>query len=213
MADGLLTFMAIWGYASLWSSDPLAGAETYHSKRQCLGVRETWESPATGWLAEGPWQVHRGQWGEIDQQDADGVGRKYRIASGQISQIKRPVELDSVDHIVLQGWFQDPGEPTFSTLGLADRHATIVTMGTTGKRTYRIEYSSDPDGGSGMQELDTSVEIEAGWHFLRLDLVPGSGSDLLRAVGSMADKPHKVKVLLLLWTICVLVSSRLRDFA
>lgn len=191
VADESLTFMAIWVYASLWSSNPLAGAETNVSKRQCLGVRETWESSATGWLAEGPWQVHQGQWEEIDQKDADGVGRKYRIASGQISQIKRPVELDSVDHIVLQGWFQDPGAPTFSTLGLAtkglDRHATIVTMGTTGKRTYRIEYSSDPDGGSGMQELDTSVEIEAGWHFLRLDRVPGSGSDLLRAVGSMAD--------------------------
>ncbi|MFN5850484.1 MAG: discoidin domain-containing protein [Pirellulaceae bacterium] len=175
VADGLLTFMAIWGYAPLWSSDPVAGAETNSSKGQCLGVRETWESSATGWLAEGPWQVHRGQWGEIDQQDADGVGRKYRIASGQISQIKRPVELDSVDHIVLQGWFQDPGEPTSSTLGLAakglDRQATIVGIGTTGKSTYRIEFSSDPDGGSGMQELDTSVEIEAGWHFLRLDLV------------------------------------------
>jgi hypothetical protein len=126
-------------------------------------------------LAEGPWQVHQGNWGVIDQRDADGVGRKYRIAAGQVSQIKRPVDLESVDHIVLQGWFQDPGALTSSALELATEglgnQASIVRMGTTGKKTYQIEFLSDADGVWRMQELDTEVEIEAGWHFLRLDLV------------------------------------------
>jgi hypothetical protein len=46
-------------------------------------------------------------------------------------------------------------------------------MGTTGKKTYSIEFFRDADGVSGIRELDTLVEIEAGWHFLRLDLVQG----------------------------------------
>jgi hypothetical protein len=174
-SGGLLTLLAIWWYAPLWSKDPVAGAKINASDRQCFGVQETWESSATDRLADGPWQLHRGRWGEIGQQDADGAGRKYRIAAEQISQIKRPIDLGSVDHIVLQGWFQDPGEPTSSTLGLAaenvDSTSTIIRVGTTGRKTYRIEYLQEADGILRMEELDTSVEIEAGWHFLRLDLV------------------------------------------
>ncbi|MFM8325714.1 MAG: hypothetical protein ACKN9U_12700, partial [Pirellulaceae bacterium] len=151
-----------WDDSPLWAENPFPGAHADRPDRKNMGVKESWESSVTGRLAEGPWQIQQGRWGEIGQQDADGAGRKYRIEAGQISQIKRPVDFGSVDHIVLQGWFQDPGEPTSSTLGLAsenlDRPATIVRMGTTGKKTYSIEFFRDADGVSGIRELDTQVE-------------------------------------------------------
>jgi hypothetical protein len=59
-------------------------------------------------------------------------------------------------------------------LGLASfptvTNNALVQMGATGKSTYRIEYGNLA-AGSAPIEIDTTLPVEAGWHFMRLDLV------------------------------------------
>jgi len=143
-------------------------------------VVETWESATSSRLSAGPWQLQRGEWGSIGQQDADGVGRKYVVPAGQVSQLKQSVRFAELDHIVMQGWLYDPGQGTHSTLGLASAglasadiagDSTIIRIGATGQSTYRIQYAKEAQGQPGVGEIDTAVAVETGWHFLRLDLV------------------------------------------
>jgi hypothetical protein len=138
------------------------------------GFGETWERAATSRLPSGDWVLQSGTWGTVAQQDARGAGRKYAAAANQTSRLMRPVDLAGLDHVVVQGWFSDSAGTNRGMLGLASfptvADAGLVRMGATAKGTYRIEYV-DPATPGVVTEIDTGLATEAGWHFMRLDLV------------------------------------------
>jgi len=70
---------------------------------------ETWESYATGTTPYGPWELEAGSWGTLARPDADGAGRYHSTPAGQTVWLRRAVDLGSLDHVVLQGWFCDSG--------------------------------------------------------------------------------------------------------
>ena len=135
---------------------------------------EAWESLATATLPASAWQLQTGGWGAIEQQDVRNAGRKHAVAAGQATRLMRPVDLAAQDHVVLQGWLFSTGTTDRSMLGLASfptvTNNALVQMGATGKSTYRIEYGNLA-AGSAPIEIDTTLPVEAGWHFMRLDLV------------------------------------------
>ena len=138
------------------------------------GFGETWERAATSRLPSGDWVLQSGTWGTVAQQDARGAGRKYAAAANQTSRLMRPVDLVGLDHVVVQGWFSDSAGTNRGMLGLASfptvADAGLVRMGAAAKGTYRIEYV-DPATPGVVTEIDTGLATEAGWHFMRLDLV------------------------------------------
>ena len=138
------------------------------------GFGETWERAATSRLPSGDWVLQSGTWGTVAQQDAGGAGRKYAAAANQTSRLMRPVDLVGLDHVVVQGWFSDSAGTNRGMLGLASfptvADAGLVRMGAAAKGTYRIEYV-DPATPGVVTEIDTGLATEAGWHFMRLDLV------------------------------------------
>ena len=138
------------------------------------GFAETWESLSTSTLASSEWHLQTGAWGTIAQQDVRNAGRKHAVAAGQTTRLMRPLDIATQDHVVLQGWFSDGGGATSSTLGLASfpsaNDNSLIRMGATGKGTYRIEYY-DTGASSPAIEIDTTLAVEAGWHFMRLDLM------------------------------------------
>jgi hypothetical protein len=138
------------------------------------GFGETWERAATSRLPSGDWVLQSGTWGTVAQQDARGAGRKYAAAANQASRLMRPVDLAGLDHVVVQGWFSDSAGTNRGMLGLASfptvADAGLVRMGAAAKGTYRIEYV-DPATPGVVTEIDTGLAAEAGWHFMRLDLV------------------------------------------
>ena len=138
------------------------------------GFGETWERAATSRLPSGDWVLQSGTWGTVAQQDARGAGRKYAAAANQTSRLMRPVDLVGLDHVVVQGWFSDSAGTNRGMLGLASfptvADAGLVRMGAAAKGTYRIEYV-DPATPGVVAEIDTGLATEAGWHFMRLDLV------------------------------------------
>ena len=138
------------------------------------GFGETWERAATSRLPSGDWVLQSGTWGTVAQQDARGAGRKYAAAANQTSRLMRPVDLVGLDHVVVQGWFSDSAGTNRGMLGLASfptvADAGLVRMGAAAKGTYRIEYV-DPATPGAVTEIDTGLATEAGWHFMRLDLV------------------------------------------
>ncbi|MBU6308360.1 MAG: discoidin domain-containing protein [Planctomycetes bacterium] len=138
------------------------------------GLVETWEQAATSRLPASGWVLQTGTLGTVAQQDARGAGRKYAIAANQSSRLMRPVSLSGLDHVVVQGWFSDSTGSNRGMLGLASfptvADAALVRMGATAKSTYRIEYV-DPAQPGVITEVDTGLAAEAGWHFMRLDLV------------------------------------------
>jgi len=137
-------------------------------------LRETWEAASTSRLPATEWVLQSGTWGTIAQQDARGSGRKYAASANQVSRLMRPVALAGLDHVVLQGWFSDAAGSNHGMLGLASFptvvDAGLVRMGAAAKSTYRIEYADAARPGV-LAEIDTGLVVEAGWHFMRLDLV------------------------------------------
>ena len=138
------------------------------------GFAETWESLSTSTLTSSEWHLQTGAWGAIAQQDVRNAGRKHAVTAGQATRLMRPLDIATQDHVVLQGWLSDAGGATLSTLGLASfpsaNDNSLIRMGATGKGTYRIEYC-DTAASSPAIEIDTTLSVEAGWHFMRLDLV------------------------------------------
>ena len=138
------------------------------------GFSESWETLATNTLPSSAWQLQTGGWGVIDQQDVRNAGRKHAVAVGQSTRLLRPVDLVGQDHVVLQGWLFSSGSTDRSMLGLASfptvTNNSLVQMGATGKSTYRIEYGNLAAGSTPI-EIDTTLPVEAGWHFMRLDLI------------------------------------------
>ncbi|MFM7244751.1 MAG: discoidin domain-containing protein [Planctomycetaceae bacterium] len=143
------------------------------------GFGETWERAATSRLPSSDWVLQTGSWGTVAQQDARGAGRKYATAANQPSRLMRPVDLSGRDHVVVQGWFSDSAGTNRGMLGLASfptvADAALVRMGAAAKSTYRIEYVNPAQPGA-MAEIDTGLAAEAGWHFMRLDLVRDSAA-------------------------------------
>ena len=146
------------------------------------GFAETWESLSTSTLTSSEWHLQTGAWGTIAQQDVRNAGRKHAAAAGQATRLMRPLDIATQDHVVLQGWFSDAGGATSSTLGLASfpsaNDNSLIRMGATGKGTYRIEYY-DTEASSPAIEIDTTLAVEAGWHFMRLDLVRDTADPLV----------------------------------
>ena len=134
---------------------------------------ETWEGASTGRLSESAWRLQTGDWGRVDQRDVHGAGRKLAVAPGETSSLMRVIDVTATDHVVLQGWLSDSAGTNRSTLGLASfptvADTGLIRIGATGKATYRVEYF-DPVSGS-VTEVDTTLAVEPGWHFMRLDLV------------------------------------------
>jgi len=156
--------------------DDLAGSDLLVSQEPvATGFIETWEGAATARLPEGPWQLAGGVWGAVAQQDVSGAGRKYAVAPGQVSQLRRAVSCAGQDHVVLEGWLHDPGPGTYSMLGLASSEmvedAAAVRIGAAGQGTYRVQYFEARGSTPTMRDIDTGAAVEPGWHFLRLDLV------------------------------------------
>ena len=136
---------------------------------------ETWEPYTSGVTPYGDWQLGSGtgfSWGGISTPGLDGSGKCYLVAAGQKSRIVRPIDLDTNSHVVLQGWLYDStGGANRSVLGLGSspsaQDLTLIRFGAGGGATYTIQHF---DGGSPVT-VDTSLPVEAGWHFLRLDIV------------------------------------------
>jgi hypothetical protein len=143
------------------------------------GFGETWEGAATSRLPGSDWVLQSGSWGTVAQQDSRGAGRKYAASANQASRLMRPVDLSGLDHVVVQGWFSDSAGTNRAMLGLASfptvADAGLVRMGAAAKGTYRIEYVDASQPGV-VAELDTGLAVEAGWHFMRLDLVRDQAS-------------------------------------
>ncbi len=154
---------------SLYDAGPYLPATTLPA-----GFSETWETLATATLPASAWQLQTGGWGTVDQQDVRGAGRKHAVAAGQATRLMRPIDLAAQNHVVLQGWLSSTGTTDRSMLGLASfptvTNNALVQMGANGKSTYRIEYGNLA-AGSAPIEIDTTLPVEAGWHFMRLDLV------------------------------------------
>ena len=151
----------------------------------------------TSRLPEGPWQLASGVWGSVAQQDVSGAGRKYAVAPGQVSQLRRAVSFSGHDHVVLEGWLHIPEQETDGTLGPASsrndhRHrrrsrgthsvlglassemvdgAATIRIGATGRDTYRVQYFEAQGSKPAMRDIDTGAAVEPGWQLLRLDLV------------------------------------------
>jgi len=136
---------------------------------------ETWEPYTSGVTPYGDWQLGSGSgfsWGSISTPGLDGSGKRYSVAAGQKSRILRPIDLDSHTHVVLQGWLYDSnGGANRSVLGLGSSPTatdlTLIRFGAGGGATYTIQHY---EGGS-LNTVDTALPVEAGWHFLRLDIV------------------------------------------
>jgi len=135
---------------------------------------ETWEPYTSGVTPYGNWQLGSGSgftWGSIS---AAGLGGSqcYAVAANQKSRIVRPIDLDSHAHVVLQGWLYDSdGGANRGVLGLGSSPTatdlTLIRFGAGGGATYTIQHY---EGGS-LNTVDTMLPVEAGWHFLRLDIV------------------------------------------
>ena len=159
----------------LLASDLIESDQLVSQPPGAAGFIETWEAAATSRLPEGPWQLTSGVWGSVAQQDVRGAGRKYAVAPGQVSQLQRAVSVSGQDHVVVEGWLEDPGQGTHSMLGLASSEmvedAATMRIGSAGQDTYRVQYYEAQGSTSTMRDIDTGAAVEPGWHWLRLDLV------------------------------------------
>ncbi len=163
-------------YRDVLLASDLVGSDRLVSQPPgAAGFIETWEAAATSRLPEGPWQLTSGVWGSVAQQDVRGAGRKYAVAPGQVSQLQRAVSVSGQDHVVVEGWLEDPGQGTHSMLGLASSEmvedAATMRIGSAGQDTYRVQYYEAQGSTSTMRDIDTGAAVEPGWHWLRLDLV------------------------------------------
>jgi len=174
-------WLLVLGIAAAIRCDVLVAGDLVGSDRLvsqppiAAGFIETWEGAATARLPDGPWQLAGGAWGAVAQQDVSGAGRRYAVAPGQDSQLRRAVSFAGQDHVVLEGWLHDPGPGTHSMLGLASMEmvedAAAVRIGAAGQGTYRVQYFDAQGSTTTMRDIDTGAAVEPGWHFLRLDLV------------------------------------------
>ncbi len=144
---------------------------------------ETWEAYTSGVTPYGDWQLGSGTgftWGSISTPGLDGSGKCYLVAANQKSRIVRPIDLDSHDsrrpaRLVIR--LDRRRQPQRSRPGQQpDREdLTLIRFGAGGGANYTIQHY---EGGS-LNTVDTSLPVEAGWHFLRLDIVyDGNPSNL-----------------------------------
>lgn len=154
----------------------LAGAATQFT--------ETWESYTNGATPYGDWQLGSGTgftWGGISSPGREN-GKCYTIAANQKSRIVRPIVLDSHNHIALQGWLYDSGGANRSVLGLArlvgSNDNSLIRIGAGSAANYTIQYF-DSYQSTSVITVDTGLPAQAGWHFLRLDIMyDGNPSNL-----------------------------------
>ena len=133
---------------------------------------ENWEGYTNGATPYDSWELQAGTWGSIS---SPGLASPqcYSVAQGQTSRIRKVVNLDSITHIVLQGWFNDSGVMNSSMLGLAGDNTaddnSMIRMGANNAANYQVQYFDGLAGG--LNTVDTGLAVEAGWHFARLDIV------------------------------------------
>ncbi|MFM7244748.1 MAG: hypothetical protein ACKO40_11355, partial [Planctomycetaceae bacterium] len=175
-ADGMLDVL---DFADLMTTGLYDAGSYLPAASGPAGFSETWEEAATSRMPASNWVLQSGSWGTVAQQDARGAGRKYAAAANQASRLMRPVDLAGLDHVVVQGWLSDSAGTNRGMLGLASfptvADAGLVRMGAAAKGTYRIEYVDASQPGV-VAEINTGLAAEAGWHFMRLDLVRDSAT-------------------------------------
>lgn len=140
-------------------------------------LEETWDGYTSGTTPYGKnngwdWELKNGDWMGLNGPAQSGT-QSYSIGEGQTSQVMYAIDVTGSDHIAVQGWLHDSGASSNTWLGLgndATQNNSLVRIGTNNSLEYQVQWGMFFEG-SGINTMSTTLPIEAGWHYTRLDIV------------------------------------------
>ena len=136
---------------------------------------EDWESYTSGVTPYDSWILGNGVWEPLTGGGQAMGNQAYRIVGGSTSRIGKALGFNAADQtsVVLEGWFYDTNGATSmkrSWLGFQQDFAVnnaLVRIGMNNVATYQVHYW---DGGA-LKTVDTGLGNQAGWHYVKLEMV------------------------------------------